>query len=230
MNLHTTATLLGFGREFNDLFWTMRNRKVSEFKPIHDETRSIFVHVPKTAGVSFHRAMYDKSRDYGHAPAVAFRHRDPERFAAYWKFAFMRDPVDRFISAFYYLTTNPHNPRDAAYGQEHFVKYGTVSNLVAEMQKPATRAKVMSWVHFLPQSYYLCDAKGNVLVDDIFRTTEFDAALPVIAERLGVEFTPSRENVSRRTREGELNAEEQAFVERLYHDDRRVFEQSTRSP
>lgn len=229
MNVHQAATLLGLGRLEADLFWTVVDNPVAHFKPIHDETQSLFIHIPKTAGVSFHQAMYDKSREYGHAPAVAFRQRDPERFAKYWKFAFMRDPVDRFISAFYYLTTNPHNQRDAEYGQKHMVKFGSVSNLVNEMQNPITRAKVMAWVHFRPQSWFLTDRSGKVLVDFIGRTEEFNETLPYIAHKLGVAYTPTRANVSKRTRENELDAAQRAFVAGLYTDDFALYESHAKS-
>lgn len=225
MILNDLATYAGLGRRYYDLSWHFRDPPSARYKPVHDRTQSIFIHVPKTAGVSFHKAMYDGHVDYGHAPAVAFRMRDPDRFARYWKFAFMRDPVDRFVSSFYYLTTAPIDERSAAMGAILTREFGTLSNLVAAMRDSRwTRSRIMNWIHYIPQSWFLTDAGGTVLVDFIGRTESFDATLPFIADRIGVEHKPGRENVSRRSRENELTDDERRFVEALYAKDRILFE------
>lgn len=64
----------------------------------HDR-RCVFVHVPKTAGVSMYQA-FDTPRDQQH------HHRLSEHQGwsdSYFKFAFVRNPWDRFLSSYSYF-------------------------------------------------------------------------------------------------------------------------------
>ena len=71
------------------------------YQPKDDELQAIFFHVPKAAGTSLRRALYD-SKSF-HIPAIRYRIADAERFSNYFKFCIVRNPWDRLLSAFRYL-------------------------------------------------------------------------------------------------------------------------------
>lgn len=63
--------------------------------------RAIFIHIPKTAGTSIERALCNGKRK--HAPLSRYAAYDAARTAACCKFACVRNPRDRFLSAYSHL-------------------------------------------------------------------------------------------------------------------------------
>ncbi len=110
---------------------------------VTDENSLIFLHIPKTAGSTFHTILNKKYRDrdvqnvFGaryKAPAIADFIAMPMEKKTHIKMlkghmpfglheympgastyiAFLRDPVDRVISLYYYILKNKHNPMHEA--------------------------------------------------------------------------------------------------------------------
>lgn len=68
-----------------------------------DRTRSVFIHIPKTAGRSLVKGLYGLN-SVEHAGAEWYQRIDALRFESYFKFAFVRNPWDRMVSAWSYLS------------------------------------------------------------------------------------------------------------------------------
>lgn len=72
------------------------------FKPF-DESKSIFVHIPKCAGVSINKSLYGNLAG-GHTTfdeyIIIF---EPKCIENYFKFTFVRNPWDRVVSAYFFL-------------------------------------------------------------------------------------------------------------------------------
>ncbi len=70
------AHLLGFGRRYFHAFWA---RELDIFEApvkLQDATGALFVHIPKTAGVSVCRSVFETEQLFGHAPASGWKKRD----------------------------------------------------------------------------------------------------------------------------------------------------------
>ena len=97
------------------------------------EYNVIFIHVPKTAGTSM------ESREFlgsgGHQTILDFQ--DEDGFADAFKFAFVRNPWDRYVSAWSQMNDG----------------------------RPSEILTTAPIVHFRPQHEFICDEDGNVLVD-----------------------------------------------------------------
>lgn len=81
------------------------------YKPL-DNLKCIFVHIPKTAGISISRSIFGnlggghtKIRDY----ELIFSAKD---FNNYFKFTFVRNPWDRIFSAYRFLKNGGINEED----------------------------------------------------------------------------------------------------------------------
>ena len=160
---------------------------------IHHKT--IFVHIPKCAGQSVEAAFCeDLGLNWGkHRHLLACMQRPaswrkdlpqrlahltahdyvdknfcpPEMFRDYFKFAIIRDPVDRLVSAWRYL------PLDAGFAE--FV----------ERDLPERMAE--DHFFFRSQKRYLCEPRsGRLLVDEVVPFSDLARRWPMIAARAGV--------------------------------------------
>lgn len=164
----------------------------------HHRTRSVYVHVPKTGGNSVTRMLYGvpSNRIGGHKAAWEYQAHSPEWFARYFVFATVRHPLTKLNSALRYLKSGGMNARDAAFARRHLADVDSLSDLLRAMEDGKRRHSLMRWVHFIPHSYFLCDANGTMLVENLVRMERFDEDMRLVCERLGLPFAPQRANVT----------------------------------
>jgi len=108
---------------------------------------------------------------HGHLTLQEVRpHLPPEQFDSFFKFAFVRNPFDRFISYCAFMT----RVRGELETKPHQV-------MRFYIDKP-------QWQHvlFQPQHHFVCDAAGNLLTDYIGRVEEMQQSYDHIAHRIGV--------------------------------------------
>ena len=131
----------------------------------------LFVHVPKCGGSSVEDQL---GVHHGHRSAVYFRAADPELFARAWKFSIVRNPYDRLVSAFHYLKGHSFSERDRAWAAATLGDCPDFAGFLDRLAEPGFRDRVLAWLHFQPQWYYLCDARGRLLVDEAARLEDLD--------------------------------------------------------
>lgn len=225
MRLREAAFLIGLGEFFFRQRWSCDRTSLSAFKPFHDETESLFVHIPKTAGISVYKSLYAQSALYGHAPALAFQFRDPIKFDKYFKFSFIRNPTERFASAFYFLKAGGLTAQDDAWSSLNLFGIETPDDLLVSMQNPFRRAAIISWKHFIPQSWYISGRDRAISLDFIGRVDSFEQSLLEISKRLDrPPCSTVQINRSSRPRITRLHPEAQRRLERIYHSDFELFE------
>lgn len=142
----------------------------------------LFIHVPKTAGTSMERC--DFLGGGGH-----WRIRDFRDVKNAFKFAFVRNPWDRFVSAAFHMPNvigTEHN-RD---GFELFVKRCSKIDFGA-WEKNAMQAypNGADWPihhHFLPQWFFLLTPEGEIGVDFVGRFENLQADWQYVCSQIGV--------------------------------------------
>ena len=183
---------LGLGRWATEKRNTRRIRNFDYLTDWHQAHKILFVHVPKAAGNSFKASIGDiTDRRYPHIPAATVQKKYPVFFQGAHKVCIMRDPVDRFISAWAHIqkknygfhdpildTANPEDLKDWIRFQSKFCSDLYFRNLV------------LSAMHFKPQWYFLCDASRNLLVDKIYTLDELDQARAEVSEYLSIRSQP----------------------------------------
>ncbi len=152
-------------RELFDLW--QRRRQIdtatgTSYRPF-DQHRCIFIHVPKTAGISIAQALFGQIGG-GHATIaryqIVFSKHD---FNRYFKFAFVRNPWDRVFSAYNFLRKGGMNAKDAQWAAANLPRELTFESFVnMELSKP----HILRARHFIPQFEYVClPSRRKILID-----------------------------------------------------------------
>ncbi|MCB1086921.1 MAG: sulfotransferase family 2 domain-containing protein, partial [Verrucomicrobiae bacterium] len=121
----------------------------------------------------------------GHTTALGYRRKFPTEFATYFKFAVVRDPVSRFLSAWRYLRKMPIHP---ALNNSKIHERDTLAEWMETVR--ADPNLLDDIVHFLPQRRFVCDSEGRVLVDHLFRFESITSQWKTICGILNQPFRP----------------------------------------
>lgn len=176
---------------------------------IAHDYRAMFVHVPKTAGQSVEMAFLNlaglsweergaftlrQNQDRAIGPTalahllaaeyVALGHMEQAAFDSYFKFSFVRNPWDRLVSEYLYRKADGRMPFS------RFVREGLA---LTDIHLDRTR-------HMLPQTDYLYDDEGRLLVDFVGRFETLQRDFAQVAKRLDLpELELPHRNMSRPT-------------------------------
>ena len=165
--------------------------------------RFIFFAVPKTGTQAVRQALsahlepgdWQQHALYGQArlpiPALAAKGHghlsvrevaprlDRDTWDSYFKFGFVRNPFERFVSAYLFLFRNA--PAAQAREPKHLTE-----GMKAALSHPKFRRRVL----IVPQIELLTDADGRVPLDHLGRHERLQADFDEIAQRLGLPITP----------------------------------------
>ena len=152
---------------------------------ISDQYQFVFVHVPKTAGLSITQPLQQycrpltllKGEHYWADVHGTCRHYikrlGPELWESFYKFSFVRNPWDRLVSAFLYMSHGGNNPLDRQLSQRHLARFqGDFDAFVTQFIAGNGHLRLF---HFYPQARFLCDHAGSILVDRVGRYENLQA-------------------------------------------------------
>ncbi len=174
----------------------------------------IFVHVPRVAGTSIVRALYGQGCIHHHSMRY-YATIDPAFAAAAGSFALLRDPFARFASAYAFVQaggTDTSRLSDAFLRQTARLKSVDDYLRFLEEREPLDVDFVMR-----PQSWFVCDDAGALLVKDMFLLGEEDAALASYLAPHGIDRLPWLNRAPRPLLF--LSASQRRRIERIYADD-----------
>ena len=186
------------------LFPCLRRRRTARaFRLVPRQFRRdgvIFIHVPKCAG----SALLDAYLGYqtGHVTAAEYRDADPDLFDRAFVFAFVRDPVARFVSAYDHVQTDDlwdYLPDMRTVINRH----GRALTEVAERLQPDAELLALPW--FTPQHMFL-EIRGRLAVNRVFKTESFATDLEVIRAETTLHLRPLAP-INRRSDGGQSPAE-----------------------
>ena len=171
------------------LLLQLRGRGYYEGFP--DRHQAIFIHIPKTAGSSVAHALDHKGY---HATAQQYRHFNRRKFAAYYKFSFVRNPWDRLVSTFHYLKADKL-PINRPFVQKHLSAYDDFDSFIRGWLTPEA---IWIDVHFYPQHHFLQDEDGNMLADFVGRVESLEQDFATVTAHLGIDADLPWDNRSER--------------------------------
>lgn len=192
------------------------------FQPCFDQHQALFIHVPKSAGRSIVRGLFDV-KSVEHAPAEWYQQLDPDKFDRYFKFTFVRNPWDRAVSAYTYLC------RGGSAASEEDALWSPFVNRFESFDDFACRwmnaDNIMRNALFTPQVVYLKDMFGQVAMDFTGRFENLEQDFAHVARQLQVSAELPHLNQSRSRPYQEFYSERsQQIIADLYAEDIAAFD------
>lgn len=197
------------------------NDELDSLQPFVNK-RAIFVHIPKTAGISVCYSLFGglagghkRIREY----CAAF---SKEEFESFYKFAFVRHPADRLCSAFRFLRKGGRSKEDARYGQEALGSYRNEDDFV---KNGLSRESLHDYLHFVPQYEFLRTWGIEPRVDFIGRFENLEEDFETIRRQVGGEPLKKLNSSERqKTWEKILSDESRERIGEVYAEDYELFD------
>ena len=146
----------------------------------------LFIHIPKTGGVSVHKTLEPYSyigSDGEHSPIMAGKF--APYVGKYFSFCFVRNPWDRFVSAYCYLSKGGANtPADKKACKMYIEPYKTFKDAVMNIDD--NKGNLFVQQHFAPQRDFVLDLHDNIAVDFIGKFENMDADFKTICDKIGL--------------------------------------------
>lgn len=150
----------------------------------------LFCHIPKCSGTNIAHNLNECPK-IKNRYTVLFHKKlkyDIELYASFYKFAVVRDPVDRLISLYFFLTQFNVTPQifvkynitdviSFLDNFKHFYKIEIQPVLEDKRRCPNYLYIDLLYSGFIPQHTFVCDDDFNILVDDIVRFSNVDEFL-----------------------------------------------------
>ena len=158
--------------------------------------------------------------EHTHCPPAGYIESDRARYYESFSFAFVRNPWDRMVSAFHYLKHVPKSDDDVRWASENLSSYACFGDFMQAMKSRSVALRIMSWRHFLPQSYFIYDVRGRKLVNYVGRFEILQEEVEYIGERIGIDPVLTRENATvKKDYRLHYTKSSRNLVERLYRND-----------
>ncbi len=146
--------------------------------------RAVFIHINKTGGTSIEYALHLRSERK--TALEKRRELGAERFAAAFKFAFVRNPWDKVVSHYHYRVRTGRIHR-ATYGGSGGDPDIAFRDWVLRAYGERDPAYFNDARPFMAQWQWLCDEEGRCMVDYVGRFERLAEDFAQVAARLGVE-------------------------------------------
>jgi hypothetical protein len=213
--------------------------------PVSHSHKTIFVHIPKTAGTSIEAVLgmhgdkqdigvvpyFNQELDYEHLYGRQMQHmtaqsirtvlNDDALFNSYFKFTVVRNPWDRLVSALAW--TDQKWVRGEQLTLDAFDSQVRQLHSLLISAHSSTPAQLPAYLY--PQSLYIFDAERRPLVNFIGRYENLAADWRVIQDKLGVSVElPSRMKSHHRDYRDYYSAATRQLVAEMYALDVSLFE------
>lgn len=172
--------------DIKSAYWRIDNAVRRQFDPFphvsYVKKRGfLFVHIPKTAGTSIIKALGIHFRH--HSDYMVYEQANPKAFYAAFKFCFVRNPYDRLVSTYFYLSRGGAGRVDERIASRINRNARNFSEFV---QKIVNSTSIHTHVLFRPQISFVCDFDLAPRVDFVGKFETIRDDFEYVAQRIGV--------------------------------------------
>ncbi|MFI8622091.1 sulfotransferase family 2 domain-containing protein [Marinomonas sp. NPDC078689] len=125
------------------------------------DSKIIIIHIPKTGGNALANALWGR-QDIGHWRAYDFYKTNPKKFYELKKYAVLRDPISRLLSAYNFLKNGGRSLKDKKYIDKVGFNNFSFDDLLEHLY--SSRNINLEHIHFRTQSSFLY-IDGSLAVD-----------------------------------------------------------------
>jgi hypothetical protein len=185
------------------------------------KSNTIFIHIPKTAGISLVRAIYGDVTLEGHRSfyfnIIALDIKNEN----YFSFSFVRNPFDRLYSVYRYLKKGGINRHDKLAFEAHLSDFNDFEDFVLNGLDKKLIYKI---THLIPQHEFLCDKSGSILVDFIGRFENLDKDILLLSKKLNKNIELNHHNYNNKSDYKEVYTDKMIHkVNQIYQKDIDLF-------
>jgi len=148
-----------------------------------DYYKCIYVHIPKTGGISVNDALWGNPGGVHKTMEQYARIFSPQTLEEYFKFAIVRNPWDRLVSAFFFLKDGGKHSRDAKWAEDHLSSFDEFEDFVLNW---LNEENIHKGIHFIPQADFL-KLNGSIKVDFIGSLESIEEDFDHIKQKIGLE-------------------------------------------
>ncbi|MBK8807399.1 MAG: sulfotransferase family 2 domain-containing protein [Bacteroidales bacterium] len=172
----------------------MYNRKVNEVKTNKQgeivtmksflETRSLFIHIPKTGGISVHKSLYG-NRSNGHYNYMDYKIiLGQDLYNQFFSFAFVRNPWDRLVSSFFYFKNGGGgNKSEYEWSMKQIAPFNTFNEFVINWLDNIDNR--ISKIQFYEQSKFILNNNNKSQVNYIGKYENLLADFDYVRSKIG---------------------------------------------
>lgn len=200
-------------------------RHGERFPEYFSRTGIAFIHVPKAAGTSISLALYGLA--VGHRPLSEWQARFPFSMRQVRTLAIVRDPLERFASAFNFLKAGGMNDLDQNFANAHLAAFSSPAELAEALVDPICQAKVLVYPHFKRQVDFVTNASGAVDIDCLVCIEDISVAEKWASERKGLKVVFKQMNVNH-VAKGEIRWTPASLdaLKAIYRDDFKLYKET----
>lgn len=147
------------------------------------EKQIIFIHVPKVAGTALKKSL--GFSDIYHIHLADYELDDKDKFNKYFKIAFVRNPWDRLVSAFFFLKQGGDKSSHDLILKDRLDQFNTFRNFVFELNNNIKfRLEIKKVIVFSNQYSWLANSKGEIDMDYVGRFENLEEGFNILKEKL----------------------------------------------
>jgi hypothetical protein len=200
---------------YEQILYLKKHKSWLEKMPNHCvNTKSIFIHIPKAAGMSLVHSIYNL--DYSnHDTWIEYYKRDKHKFSEYFKFSFVRNPLDRFHSAYNYLSQNGKSDIDKYWNKKYMMPYNNIEDFILKGGIDVAFNKVE---HFKSQTYYICK-ENKIMVDFVGKYESLNTDIEFIKKKLNLKFELAKVNENISSKKEFISIKAEKKIRKIYERD-----------
>ncbi|WBA17100.1 sulfotransferase family 2 domain-containing protein [Salinivibrio kushneri] len=184
----------------------------------------LFIHIPKAAGSKVSLDLYGSQ--IGHKKAKDYYFNDHSSFCLVPTFTIVREPIDRFLSAYNFLTSGGLSKKDRDFNREVLSKCSSVNEFI-EKEMSVNSLNVYKVPHFESQYEYVY-SRGTLLVDFVFKLEDLVEGKISISDVFNLRREINFSDIKNRSKEkkfshADLTEKSIHTLKEFYHKDYEVF-------